>query len=317
MKGRHEWAPSLKHTAKIRLKIRFYISLGADDIYIAYNLFIIFPILRSTLNKPGTTDSCNMYFQYTLLADILHGSSELVLQELTFLGNLFSLLQEVLCSSLHWRRQNVCLLWATLLLIGWAFVAGVYQCGDLWQRLKKCIFTRDWLQGLKRLLEIKVMQLSGCYVTLIQEIGVWEIWAVLFMALYFAFSIILAQKCSRVCGLWLNRKLFPGLTLCKIHLTISPWCVNTLKMWKVNFLLSCLNFQKIYTKTCRPGNQPFETISMVMQHLPSKWQHSQKETEWRRKPKLPGWPGAPAASPRPKCGSPNFLGPIWSWCWVY
>lgn len=93
--------------------------------------------MRSTLNKPGTTDSCNMYFQYTLLADILHGSSELVLQELTFLGNLFSLLQEVLCSSLHWRRQNVCLLWATLLLIGWAFVAGVYQCGDLWQRLKK------------------------------------------------------------------------------------------------------------------------------------------------------------------------------------
>lgn len=128
--------------------------------------------MRSTLNKPGTTDSCNMYFQYTLLADILHGSSELVLQELTFLGNLFSLLQEVLCSSLHWRRQNVCLLWATLLLIGWAFVAGVYQCGDLWQRLKKYIFTRDWLQGLKRVLEIKVMQIRGCYVTWTQEIGV-------------------------------------------------------------------------------------------------------------------------------------------------
>lgn len=113
-----------------------------------------------------------MYFQYTLLADILHGSSELVLQELTFLGNLFSLLQEVLCSSLHWRRQNVCLLWATLLLIGWAFVAGVYQCGDLWQRLEKYIFTRDWLQGLECVLEIKVMQIRGCYVTWTQEIGV-------------------------------------------------------------------------------------------------------------------------------------------------
>lgn len=144
-----------------------------------------------------------------------------------------------------------------------------------------------------------------------------EIWAVLFMALYFAFSVVLAQKCSRVCGLWLNHKLFPGFILCKIHFTISPWCVNTLKMWKVNFLLSCFHFQKIYTETCRPGNQPFETTSRVMQHLQSKWQHSQEETEWRRKPKLPGWPGAPAASPRPKCGSPNFLGPIWSWCWVY
>lgn len=106
-------------------------STGADDIYIAYNLFIIFPILRSTLNKPGTTHSCNMYFQYTLLADILHGSSQFVLQKLTFLCNLFSLLQEVLCSCLHWCRQNMSLLWAAFLLVGWAFVAGVYQSGDL------------------------------------------------------------------------------------------------------------------------------------------------------------------------------------------
>lgn len=109
-------------------------------IYTLHITYLSFsPILKSTLNKLRTTDSCNMYFQYTLLADILHGSSELVLQELTFLCNLFSLLQEVLCSSLHWCRQNVCLLRATLLLIGWAFVARVYQCSDLWQRLKMYI----------------------------------------------------------------------------------------------------------------------------------------------------------------------------------
>lgn len=161
--GHHEWSPSQKHTAKENYQAQntFLDFTGLDDIYIAYNLFIIFPILKSTLNKPGTTDSCNMYFQYTLLADILHGSSELVLQELTFLCNLFSLLQEVLCSSLHWCRQNVCLLRATLLLIRWAFVAGVYQCGDLWQRLKIYIHIYKRLaRGPQTCLEIKVMQIS-------------------------------------------------------------------------------------------------------------------------------------------------------------
>lgn len=174
---------------------------GPDDIYIAYNLFIIFPILKSTLNKPGTTDSCNMYFQYTLLADILHGSSELVLQELTFLCNLFPLLQEVLCSSLHWCCQNVCLLRATLLLIGWPFVAGVDQCGDLWQGLNiyKYIYAHTHrLESIKRVLEIKVMQISVYFVAWIQEIWVFSHEQCCLCSFILHFSAVLAQKCSRL-----------------------------------------------------------------------------------------------------------------------
>lgn len=106
-------------------------STGADDMYIAYDLFIIPPILRSTLYKLETTHCCNMYFQYTLLADIFHSSSQLILKELTFLCNLLSFLQKVLGSSLHRRSQNMSLLGASLLLVRWAFVAGVYQSSDL------------------------------------------------------------------------------------------------------------------------------------------------------------------------------------------
>ena len=104
--------------------------------YIAYDLFIVLPILRSTLNKLETTHCCNMYFKYTLLADIFHSSSQLILKELTFLCNLFSFLQEVLGSSLHRCRQNMSLLGASFLFVRWAFVAGVYQCSDLWQGYK-------------------------------------------------------------------------------------------------------------------------------------------------------------------------------------
>lgn len=111
-------------------------STGADDMYIAYDLFIMRPILRSTLYKLETTHYCNMYFQYTLLADIFHSSRQLILKELTFLCNLFSFLQEVLGSSLHRCCQNMGFLGASFLLVRWAFVAGVYQSGDLWQRYK-------------------------------------------------------------------------------------------------------------------------------------------------------------------------------------
>lgn len=112
-------------------------STGADDMYIAYDLFIIPPILRSTSHTSGKhTHYCNMYFQYTLLADVFHSSSQLILKELTFLCNLFSFLQEVLGGSLHRRRQNMSLLGASFLLVRWAFVAGVDQSGDLWQGYK-------------------------------------------------------------------------------------------------------------------------------------------------------------------------------------
>lgn len=122
---------------------------GADDMYIAYDLFIIFPILRSTLHKLGTTHSCNMHFQYTLLADIFHSSSKFILQELTFFCNLFSLLQEVLGSRLHWCCQHMSLLGASFLLVRWAFVAGVHQSGDLWQGVKMNVQQRDLFQDLK------------------------------------------------------------------------------------------------------------------------------------------------------------------------
>lgn len=104
--------------------------------YIAYDLFIIPPILRSTQHEIETTHCCSMYFQYTLLADIFHSSSQFILKELTFLCNLFSFLQEVLGSGLHRCRQNMSLLGASLLLVRWAFVAGVYQSSDLLQGYK-------------------------------------------------------------------------------------------------------------------------------------------------------------------------------------
>lgn len=130
---------------------------GADDMYIAYDLFIIFPILRSTLYKPGTTHSCNMHFQYTLLADIFHSSSQFILQELAFLRNLFSLLQEVLGSRLHRRRQHVSLLGAALLLVRWAFVAGVHQSGDLWRGLKMNVQQRQMVRDLKCVWQMKAL----------------------------------------------------------------------------------------------------------------------------------------------------------------
>ena len=104
--------------------------------YIACDLFITLPILRSTLCKIGTTHCCSMYFQYTLLADIFNSSSQLILKELTFFCNLFPFLKEVLGSSLHRCCQHMSLLGASLLLIRWAFVAGVYQSGDLYHGYK-------------------------------------------------------------------------------------------------------------------------------------------------------------------------------------
>lgn len=70
-------------------------------------------------------------FHYTLLANVLHSSSQLILQELTFFCNLFTFLQKVLGSSLHGGCQNVGLLGASFLLVGWSLVAGVYQSGNL------------------------------------------------------------------------------------------------------------------------------------------------------------------------------------------
>lgn len=125
--------------------------------YIAYALFIIPPILRSTLYKLETTYCCNMYFQYTLLADIFHSSSQLILKELTFLCNFFSFLQEVLGSSLHRCRQNMSLLGASFLLVRWAFVAGVYQSGDLWQGRKMVQRQKQLLQDLRCISQITVI----------------------------------------------------------------------------------------------------------------------------------------------------------------
>lgn len=59
-------------------------------------IYVIFLLSKETL-----THYCNMYFQYTLLADIFHSSSQLFLKKLTFLCNFLSLLKEVLGSSLH------------------------------------------------------------------------------------------------------------------------------------------------------------------------------------------------------------------------
>lgn len=101
--------------------------------YIAYDLFTTHPIWRSSVYMLGPTHSVCMKlsFHYTLLADILHSSSQLILQELTFFCNLFSFLQKVLGSGLHRGCQNVGLLGAPFFLVGWSFVAGVYQSGNL------------------------------------------------------------------------------------------------------------------------------------------------------------------------------------------
>ena len=70
-------------------------------------------------------------FCVTLLADILHGGDELLLQVLAVLGDLLSLLQEVLRGLLHGHGQHVGFLRAALLFTGRAFVTGVHQSGHL------------------------------------------------------------------------------------------------------------------------------------------------------------------------------------------
>lgn len=108
-------------------------SSTATDMCITHDLFIIFPILRSTLWELRNTHCYNMFFQHTLFTDIFHSSSQLILKKLTFLCNLFSFLQEVLGGSLHRCCQHMSLLGASFLLVRWAFVAGINQSGDLWQ----------------------------------------------------------------------------------------------------------------------------------------------------------------------------------------
>lgn len=101
--------------------------------YIAYDLFIDVPILRSTLYKIRDRTLLQYVFPIygTLLADVFHGCGELILEELTLLSDLLAFLQEVLSGRLHRGRQHVGFLGAAFLLVGGAFVAGVDQSGDL------------------------------------------------------------------------------------------------------------------------------------------------------------------------------------------
>lgn len=68
---------------------------------------------------------------HTLLADVLHGEDELLLEIVAVLGDLLALLQEVLRGLLHGQGQHVRLLGAPLLLTAGPFVAGVHQGGHL------------------------------------------------------------------------------------------------------------------------------------------------------------------------------------------
>lgn len=70
----------------------------------------------------------------TLFADVLHGGGELLFEELALLGDLLSFLQEVLSGALHGGGQDMGLFGAPLLLVGWTFVTGVNQGGDLIKR---------------------------------------------------------------------------------------------------------------------------------------------------------------------------------------
>lgn len=133
-----------------KLRILYEWARIAQDIYQVYWIFlfeglalryIVWPYLMiylegflskeelcAGLKPPHYWD---IYFKSTLLADILHSSSQLVLKELAFLCDLFSFIQEVLSSSLNRGSQNMSLLRASLLLVRWAFVAWVNQSGDL------------------------------------------------------------------------------------------------------------------------------------------------------------------------------------------
>lgn len=106
-------------------------SSGEDDMYIAYDLFIIHPILRSTFIQARNLTMWPHIFQHTLLADIFHCSSQLIFKKLTFLCNLLSFFEEVLSGGLHRSSQNMSLLGAPLLLVRWPFAAGIYQSCDL------------------------------------------------------------------------------------------------------------------------------------------------------------------------------------------
>lgn len=72
--------------------------------------------------------------KFTLLANILHSSNELLLEVLAVFGNLLPLFQKVLGSLFHRYCQDMGLLGAPLLLTGWPFVAGVHQGSHLRRR---------------------------------------------------------------------------------------------------------------------------------------------------------------------------------------
>lgn len=100
-------------------------SSGEDDMYIAYDLFTIHPILRSTFIQARNLTMWLRIFESTLLADIFHCSCQLIFKELTFLCNLLSFFKEVLGGGLHRSSQNMSLLGAPLLLVRRPFAAGI------------------------------------------------------------------------------------------------------------------------------------------------------------------------------------------------
>lgn len=109
-------------------------STGAEDMYIAYDLCIILLISRCTLL--AGKHCYNTHFQHTLLTDVFHCSDQLILEKLTLLCDFFSFFQKVLGGILHRCRQNMSLFGSSFLLVRWAFVAGVYQGGDLCRKYK-------------------------------------------------------------------------------------------------------------------------------------------------------------------------------------
>lgn len=122
--------------------------------------FIYHPshLKKHSVQERNYTHCCNMYFQYTLLADIFNSSSQLILKELTFFCNLFPFLQEVLGGSLHRCCQHMSLLGASLLLVRWAFVAGVYQSGDLYHGYKIVQQQRDFIWTLDEFGRLQLCQ---------------------------------------------------------------------------------------------------------------------------------------------------------------